>query len=94
MTAPPTPSKPFELALEPLDVPPTKAAPEASVIEIGVAPTRPAGPAPVGPVSRSADESPAPAPDRFVSQATREIQDGNLDQRLWARVLLVSGDDQ
>ena len=85
--------KPLELALEPMEEPPAKAeAPSPTTITITAAPTRPAGPRPEERVAKAQD--PAPPADRFVTQATRELQDGNLDQRLWARVLLVSGDDQ
>ena len=86
--------KPFELALEPMEPPPVKAEAAETTITITDAPTRPAGPRP--PVSRPADDASkdaAPPADRFITLATRELQDGNLDQRLWARVLLVSGDD-
>lgn len=86
--------KPFELALEPMEPPPVKAEAAETTITITDAPTRPAGPRPA--LSRPADEAPndaAPPADRFIALATRELQDGNLDQRLWARVLLVSGDD-
>jgi Tfp pilus assembly protein PilF len=90
----PTPrDKPLELTLEPMEAPPAKAdAPSPSTITITAAPTRPAGPRPEERAVKALD--PAPPADRFVTQATRELQDGNLDQRLWARVLLVSGDDQ
>jgi Tfp pilus assembly protein PilF len=85
--------KPPELALEPMDPPPAKSeAPSPTTITITGAPTRPAGPRPAERVVIEKDA--APPADRFTAQATRELQDGNLDQRLWARVLLVSGDDQ
>ncbi len=89
MSSPTTYPPTLELSLEPLELP-TRA--------IDGPPTVAPLPGPLEAVTLSRATSPSGAsghaPDRFIAQATAEIRDGSINQRLWSRVLLVSGDDQ